>query len=1033
MALVETRLVMALSTAVLATMMVLPAHGQTKTLQGASAALKVMGYAQKPPAIKPIKKGEYGSFADQQSSIPKDPNAAAWKQFNASATAYASKAASMAPEEAAATWLRLLDRCFTLNEKSRSYGSEHGLSYLVEKLPPPPAWPALRSAMSKRPEQSKPRLRRREALLRLFTDVLTGNAASQSENIETVRATYTPEQIKQGATRMLDAYDLTLALRGTDPDRIERAMDRTGNASRPNFGSDYLEEIKVPALVTSLGAEHAEKILRKMFTRKVALAISDAKTAQLARRIAIELLPSLKAPQWTLVNGVDTDTVTLYEGLAKRFPKPSSNDYRRNEANQAVIWALAAIGRMDSAKKRFVSLVVGDGYIYPPRELDNSPPTPDWSLRVYTLLREVAIRYPQQANWAYLVSYAAQAEKSAEAATLVEQAAKKWPDAASARVTALLAADKISEAITLLRRDLKPGTKSEVLQPSATRIAQLGHALKRPDWEAEGIRAMRTLLPALIAKSKKESEWRRYDSFYGVATTFKELGYPADSERALIAALSIQPILSRRDDSLYSALSALQSLRQGNSETSHAATLARLVELYMDAGRPKDAIRLIDEAPLWGTVDLNNISSPNVGIANALRAAGRNTDALSMVRKVLSASPSLDSAYELLLSLLPPEKSRAELDRLAKLFPFEDRPLVWKAEVLKRKKDFVGAEAAARAAIAVDPSDGDQGKETRMRAYAILADALVGQGKAADARLYRNIVTAIRRGEAADELGELGLWKRAIAGYRQALTYFVDAYCVQSRLAIQLAEQGNIKEAEVHYRKAFELMPDSFGRMESHCFGCEGVFDGPLARRVAEEVFTRLIAEKPGRPQVSYLLGMLREAQGRHTEAIASFRKAVSLDPDYINAWRHMETAATQAGDYTAKSEAQLALLRLADKDTYIDTNEITDLATLWNVLQMKHDLPTMPTTPVRPAGTIAYANRLQAAIEAALRKGGINGLAAFEKRGYLDMDRSGLEEAEAPGVALTRHNLLQPLFELMEYSSMENVEYFGGGAGFRN
>ena len=33
-------------------------------------------------------------------------------------------------------------------------------------------------------------------------------------------------------------------------------------------------------------------------------------------------------------------------------------------------------------------------------------------------------------------------------------------------------------------------------------------------------------------------------------------------------------------------------------------------------------------------------------------------------------------------------------------------------------------------------------------------------------------------------------------------------------------------------------MPDSFGRVESHCFGCESVFQGADAQALAERVFT---------------------------------------------------------------------------------------------------------------------------------------------------------------------------------------------------
>ena len=57
---------------------------------------------------------------------------------------------------------------------------------------------------------------------------------------------------------------------------------------------------------------------------------------------------------------------------------------------------------------------------------------------------------------------------------------------------------------------------------------------------------------------------------------------------------------------------------------------------------------------------------------------------------------------------------------------------------------------------------------------------------------------------------------------RKCSADFADAYCIQSRLALRYSELGDYVKAEQHYQRAFELMPDSFGRIESHCFGCEG-------------------------------------------------------------------------------------------------------------------------------------------------------------------------------------------------------------------
>jgi tetratricopeptide (TPR) repeat protein len=223
-----------------------------------------------------------------------------------------------------------------------------------------------------------------------------------------------------------------------------------------------------------------------------------------------------------------------------------------------------------------------------------------------------------------------------------------------------------------------------------------------------------------------------------------------------------------------------------------------------------------------------------------------------------------------------------------------------------------------------------------MRAYSELAAILAARGDQADAGDYSNVVKAIRLSEDADRFYTAGLLKHAIGMYEQALDYFSDAYCIQSRLAVQLAALGKISEAEEHYRRAYELMPDSFGRVESHCFGCERVFDGERAQGIAEKVFAQLAAARPDKPQVHYLLGYLRTEQERYNEALTNYLTAVRLDPDYLNAW----VKAQDAGEQTLMSpskrdEITFNILRLdpLQRHAQADFQRVTDLTGLWTAV----------------------------------------------------------------------------------------------------
>jgi len=312
-----------------------------------------------------------------------------------------------------------------------------------------------------------------------------------------------------------------------------------------------------------------------------------------------------------------------------------------------------------------------------------------------------------------------------------------------------------------------------------------------------------------------------------------------------------------------------------------------------------------------------------------LFAVGRVDDAYQILNRVLQSSPNKDGGYELLLKI-GREGIVEKLDALYAMNRFQERPLIWKAQFLLDSGELDEAEKTVKAAIAIDPSDGDQGKGDRMRAYAVLAEIMAKKGDAKQADFLRGVVRAIRISETGDDWWAVGMQKRAIEIYEASLKQFSDAYCIQSRLALRYSEAGDFEKAAEHYRRAFELMPESFGRVESHCFGCEGAFSGELAQGIAESVFLKLSEEMPDRAQVFYLLGYLRQQQGRDADAAEQYAKAVQIDPLYINAWKKLGTVADSAGlSAERKDEIQLTLYRLNPRGQNL--REVSDLAKLWD------------------------------------------------------------------------------------------------------
>jgi len=358
---------------------------------------------------------------------------------------------------------------------------------------------------------------------------------------------------------------------------------------------------------------------------------------------------------------------------------------------------------------------------------------------------------------------------------------------------------------------------------------------------------------------------------------------------------------------------------------------------------------LLNEAPWWGAKDLALLDSSVddeetllLDVAEALAQTGAEDPAKQIVRKVLYESPGIDRAYQIFVSLegqqaIPLLKQLSERDR------YEERPLIWRAKLLLEAGRIDEAERTVKQAIAIDPSDGEQGKGDRMRAYAVLADIYQARGDDKQEFFFRQVIRAIRLAEEADDFYAAGLKTRGIAMYREALLLFSDAYCIQSRIAIQLAQMGKLDEAAVHYQRAFELMPDSFGRVESHCFGCEEAFTGGLAQAIAERVFAKFLRQHPDKPQVHYLVGYLRSSQDRYPEALAAYGRAVELDPDYLNAWEKIISLRQKIFlPRDRRDEATFNLLRLdpLGKHVVLHTEEVANLTRLWKVFSQYRPKP---------------------------------------------------------------------------------------------
>lgn len=914
-------------------------------------------------------------LSDQPAEAGEAPKKSPTERLAHDLKQFTAERAAMKPAAAATAWLKLAERYFDLKPASNRRG---GLQFLkiVSALPEPAAWPELSKKIAAR-DLRKGKTYGREMGLLLFAHVLNNDQVKRDEVVGQLDAFFKTNDVKSLGMMAHSAKSLFQTL-GKFSDKsgqisaFERELEQAENS-----GAGYAY-VSIPDLVTLAGEKRATEYLQRVFASGANVNIHNAKaTTRLARRIALENVDTLKKPVWQLVNSVDA--VELYEALDKKFPlkKPKKTsgldalqggydggNYQRNQARFFYLIGLILENRTADATK----LVKQIGAQSAVEQFSS------WQLKeivksggarpLYNYFHALLSENPEYPYWDAAIYLASQVGESKEMVTLAE-AALKQSGLKTGRVreirghltSAYLAADQVAKAVGQLRLLMAKDAPAESTTEdpaaammevamqgmgggsfagtdptsSALRLASLGHLLKNDAWLEEGMEKLST---ELQKPAGPQQQYGREHHVKSTVALLMKLNRGGEAEALLLTALvAAKEAASEGNANSYSG-------RRGANEM-----LASLAHVYFQAGRHQDVVRLLDAVPNWGIADVSALLSargkhqknetPTAFIVGrSLYEIGNRVAARQIAREYLYLDPGYDPMYRLLLDIEGKE-SLPFLEELYARDQFEERPLIWKAHLLRKAGSLDAAEAVVKAAIAVDPSDGEQGKGDRMRVYGVYADIHRDRGDEKQEKFFRGVLRAIRMSENADDLYAAGLYDRGIKMYRESLDHFSDAYCIQSRLAIQLSELGQHEEAEKHYRKAYELMPDSFGRVESHCFGCEQAFNGKRAQGIAERVFTRLAKERPEKAQIHYLLGYLRETQNRYPEALASFREATRRDPDYLNAWGKISGMAHRIQlEPEAGEAAALNLLRLDPLSRHGQPNlgQIRSFSALWKV-----------------------------------------------------------------------------------------------------
>lgn len=858
------------------------------------------------------------------------PEPHSFPHFSKQLSAYQKAMGHLAPEEAAKEYLRLCDEFF---QNSASYPERRARDAFTPTafLPPPSAWPALKEAILVRPPADLDDTAAqfsatiRELGLRLLAATLTADTILYDDTYAALQALsqLTPEGEKRRFEAFFTAHCQALVAVSEQPAAILAALtDQLAYYLARPTGT----RLAIPDLAAQMDEGKVQAFIEQaLITPHLLLAPEGAATRALARKVAVEKINTLKLPQWSLAH--DVEATALYKAMERHFgesdykPIPQMSSRVPDDeivARQYYLLSLLTAKKEPEAIAFFRKIPNTRDLLPKAEKLGLSAP-------LFKIWQQSLEKAPLASHWG---DYAILASRLGESATALKQlrahlakaTPEQPPELTSALITLLLASDQLDEALPLIRQT----------PDAAARLLALGEALDDPALRQEAV--------SMTAPDSRSP------------LRLKE-GDGAKVEKQLVAAL----------------MESVKNTPSESMEQAHALAL-----LYHQQGRYNDLLTLIDQFPFWGASDLAELHHRSAAsdlplpymAASALVATGQGEKARPILHAVLAHDPAFDPAYELLcrldgLAALP------YLEALAKVNP--TRALLWKAQLLFNEKKMGEAEKAVRAAIARDPSGASQATEPLIRAYSILAEIRKARADREEAAACRNLVQALQLTQQGDAARIAGLSTRAIRLYRTALEHHAELFATQAHLAQTLAETGQPDAAKPHFQKAFELMPESSPKSSSHSDRSDAEWDallsGPHEQRLAEQIFLARTQQDPPSAQAHYLLGLIHEKQGRTQDALLSYRKAIELAPEHLEAWRQLH-AITRLEPLPATQRDRIALQLYrrtsAEQRQPTDLAEVTNLPALWESVHQL-EAPTAPTNdPTSPPHLYPLLGALQ-------------------------------------------------------------------------
>jgi|GEM_PF-2329173 len=745
---------------------------------------------------------------------------------------------------------------------------------------------------------------------------------------------------------------IDLALTEERPDWIETAYRRKLSPENP-YGKQ--EPLDVSDALAILPAKFARKLLTHLFQTYdgVISVLPGTPNQAIARDVALAGIKTLKHPQWALADDIDGHALfaAMYAQFPHESPAQQSFQWPDKIASATVRYAAFLI-----ANNRYKEAIAFDESMVQRMALYGKPGLSSWfSWRLPSDEIERLKRTGKAANFKRFVERIAKRDGDATIVAMYESLCDSLGEAPHFRkfvhslppkargkrevdddAKDLIREGKLAEAGKLLKASLTDPAVLKSLPRShpntASLLVGIGRVLHRPDWVTAGLNAEKASIveePNLIDAS--------------ICFSLAKNGRTAEGEAILL-----------------DRIKAAKEFKGFSSPPPGQRELADLVRLYVTTDRFAEAAALLDKSPSWGAGDIADFEMTDTSIevpfpviaAQALVRVGRGTEAIRPLRYTLWRQNYVDQAYALLVDVDP--AAGAFLDQMHLAAPMEARPLMWKAEWLRRHHQLKEAETLIYRAVALDPEDIlAVERNTRFQVYGILAAIERDRGKNAAAKVHQAIYDGRQKLSHLWNLNNDKFAFKSLSDKLKDVTKSPDDYFLRQVVADDLMEMGRRDEAKKQTLSMFRSFAAKLG--PGSLVGWVTIHEGFLPD--CEKLFKELVQKSPNSASLYSAMGIVYQFCDEDEKAIHCLRKSLELDNHFGPSWTALEGIGREAWlPVAVRDQISLAQLRNSPGNSRFYEGRSRDLRALWLGLQPTTTIPASANRPVFPLSASASA-----------------------------------------------------------------------------